>query len=533
MSPLRVVRGFIFGAIGGFLGWVLVEFMPFGYPFQPARYEAPGTAVPLSSPEQQGLLGLALGLAIGGFLGISEGIAEGTNARFKRAFGVFLALGAAGGFMGLYFGQQLFGMLGGKVDVRQMTEGEFFPQLLIRSMAWMLIGLFLGTAMGAPNLSARRAWNGAVGGAIGGFLGGAVFQLMAFTQLFAGMQSRLVGFTILGAAIGFFINLVAEAMKRVWVKVLIGRNEGREYVLDTPLAYAGRDELADIPVFLDPAVPKRMASFRLSNGRYALYAETQALPMTVNGQPAAPGQVLRDGDAIQFGRVTLGFFEKATMSGMARPVDRVPLADHGIPSLVPGATPIPTGPNVCEFCGEQRDPATGGCSCTVPAGDPSYAPAGYDAGGYGPPGGYAPPGYDPQGYAQPGYADPGYAPAPPPYGAAPDPAYAATMMDPGNYAAPAGGPRLVVFEGPYAGNVFPLGAAELGIGRDPGQDIPLSADSAASRRHARLIGTYNGWVLRDEGSSNGTWVNGVRIQEQPLFPGDTVRIGATQFRFEA
>ena len=38
--------------------------------------------------------------------------------------------------------------------------------------------------------------------------------------------------------------------------------------------------------------------------------------------------------------------------------------------------------------------------------------------------------------------------------------------------------------------------------------------------------------LFDEGSANGTWVNGVRIQEQPLYPGDSIRIGQTQFQFE-
>jgi pSer/pThr/pTyr-binding forkhead associated (FHA) protein len=38
--------------------------------------------------------------------------------------------------------------------------------------------------------------------------------------------------------------------------------------------------------------------------------------------------------------------------------------------------------------------------------------------------------------------------------------------------------------------------------------------------------------VRDEGSSNGTFVNGVRIQEQPLFPGDIIRVGSTELRFE-
>jgi pSer/pThr/pTyr-binding forkhead associated (FHA) protein len=38
--------------------------------------------------------------------------------------------------------------------------------------------------------------------------------------------------------------------------------------------------------------------------------------------------------------------------------------------------------------------------------------------------------------------------------------------------------------------------------------------------------------VRDEGSANGTWVNGVRVQEQPLFPGDVIRVGHSQLRFD-
>jgi hypothetical protein len=516
-----VLRGLIFGAIGGVLGWVLVEFI-----FQPSRYEQPGVPPPLTTPESQGFLGMALGLAIGGCLGISEGLAEGTMSRFRRAFFTFLALGALGGFMGLYFGQILFGLMGGKVDVDQISAVEFFPQILARSLAWMLIGLFLGFVLGVPNLSVRRMWNGAVGGAIGGSLGGFVFQVLVFTRLFQGPQVRFLGFVIIGAAIGFFISLVAEAFKRVWVKVLIGRNEGREHVIDTPLAYVGRDELADIPVFLDPSVPKRMASFRLTGGRYALYPEAQMPPILVNGAPLTPGHVLRDGDAIQFGRITLAYNEKATATGYARPVDSIALADFSQRSVIPGATPIPTAPGVCEFCGQPRD-ANGACACSVPA--DGGVPAGYA------PGGYAPPAYDP------GYAPTAYGPPPADFGAGggyapqPDPAYAATMMDPGAGYAPqdnGSGPRLIAVEGPYAGQVFPLTLMDAGIGREPTQDLPLPADTTASRRHARISYHEGTWLLRDQGSANGTWVNGVRIQEQALFPGDVVRIGHTQMRFE-
>jgi hypothetical protein len=194
-------------------------------------------------------------------------------------------------------------------------------------------------------------------------------------------------------------------------------------------------------------------------------------------------------------------------------VDTIPLADLGSPSVVPGATPLPTASNVCEFCGQTRDPATGACACSVGA-----------PGGYGAPDPYAP-------AAGPGYGG-GY--GGPAYAGQPGGAYAATVMDPGpGYGAgPGTGPCLVATGGPYAGQSFALGGTEMGIGRDPGQELALPGDTTASRRHARFYLSATGWVLRDEGSANGTWVNGVRIHEQPLFPGDEIRVGQSQFRFQ-
>src|SRR5579862_6671887 len=116
MSPTRVLRGFIFGALGGFVGWALGEFLPLPFPFQPARYES-GPSLPLVDTTMQGVLGAAVGLAIGGFLGLSEGIAAGTASRFRRILGWFLALGAMGGFLSLYFGQTVWSGLGARSEL--------------------------------------------------------------------------------------------------------------------------------------------------------------------------------------------------------------------------------------------------------------------------------------------------------------------------------------------------------------------------------------------------------------------------------
>ena len=58
-------------------------------------------------------------------------------------------------------------------------------------------------------------------------------------------------------------------------------------------------------------------------------------------------------------------------------------------------------------------------------------------------------------------------------------------------------------------------------------------DPAASRNHAVVELRPEGFWARDYGSANGTYVNGQRITEHPLAPGDVLRIGSTEFRFEA
>jgi pSer/pThr/pTyr-binding forkhead associated (FHA) protein len=62
------------------------------------------------------------------------------------------------------------------------------------------------------------------------------------------------------------------------------------------------------------------------------------------------------------------------------------------------------------------------------------------------------------------------------------------------------------------------------IGRDPGCQLHLDV-AVVSRRHAEVVQTGQGWVLRDLGSSNGTWLDGQRVQTVPVAAGTEVRLG--------
>jgi len=70
------------------------------------------------------------------------------------------------------------------------------------------------------------------------------------------------------------------------------------------------------------------------------------------------------------------------------------------------------------------------------------------------------------------------------------------------------------------------------VGRDPGCDIVLN-DSKCSRRHAVVEDGPEGPVIRDSGSANGIYVNGRKVDQAPLRPGDTVRLGEVKLRLLA
>lgn len=92
--------------------------------------------------------------------------------------------------------------------------------------------------------------------------------------------------------------------------------------------------------------------------------------------------------------------------------------------------------------------------------------------------------------------------------------------------------RLKVLSGAAAGTEYPLGAAEMSLGRSPDNYICIQ-DSNASRVHCiiRMIGGKA--VLRDNKSRNGVYVNNQRVQEHTLQPGDKIGIGSTILEFGA
>ena len=484
----KVIMSFLAGLFSAALAWVVVDFNGVH------RISLSSGATVLQMFREQAFLGAVfgvfLGIAIAGVNGISSG--SGQQLRRNVAWGALVGLG--GGIMGLYVGQAFFGVL--YKDPKQAASLSMLGPLVfiwdvaVRAIGWAFIGLFVGMVQGLPSRSSQSMKHGAIGGLIGGFLGGSLFEIVPYllpaTTHDPSVISRGVGMTVTGASIGFFVGLVENLLKQAWVRVVMGRNEGKEYIISKPRTTIGRDELSDIPLFGDRNIATTHAVIDFQNGRRVLQDAGSPIGSSVNGQRVT-AQALKDGDVIQVGSMSLEFHEKATMSRIPAPVDQ-PKQSVKIPDMA----------GICSFCGTKKD-ASGRCACSV--------------------GGQT--------------ADPGLQQPPMPTIQQSTPMSQPTMGMPAA-PSPGSGPRLVGLAGPYAGQAFQLSPdGPTSVGREPGRDMQISADTTVSRRHARVENEGGMFVVYDEGSSNGTSVNGARISRQPISPGDVVEFGSSAFRFES
>jgi pSer/pThr/pTyr-binding forkhead associated (FHA) protein len=95
--------------------------------------------------------------------------------------------------------------------------------------------------------------------------------------------------------------------------------------------------------------------------------------------------------------------------------------------------------------------------------------------------------------------------------------------------------RLIVEKSPSldVGSNVELDSTAVTIGRGGQNDLALAGDDFASARHARIEPRRDGVWINDLGSTNGTFVNGARIDRpRRLAPGDIVRVGETDLRYE-
>lgn len=289
----------IVGIIAGVAVWAVVE------PFKP------GFATP-----QWGIFELVLmwgwAIALGASVGFMNGLQRGSRSHALRemGFGVLFAV------IGVSVGRGLSTPFAALINSPLTVIG--------RTGALALIGMGMGAGIGYCTLVVRRGIQGAIGGLIGGGIAGFVFDLVG--SLLQGITlpmqgavngavgevgapSRAITAALMCGAIALMIGIVEALSKSAWLRLELGRNEGKEWVIDKPMMTLGRHERADIPLFGDANVSPNHAVIQKQGGQYIVVDQGSTVGIGVNGQRVSQ-HTLQPNDVIQLGSVNLRFITK-------------------------------------------------------------------------------------------------------------------------------------------------------------------------------------------------------------------------------
>lgn len=286
--PWRIYYNIVFGGFGGLAAYVVAGLLP---------------DLVQNNFVWELLIGLLAGAGIGGALGAVDGAIGKRPLTMLLGIARGAAIGAAGGVVGLAIGEALF----------LLTQGGFVG----RAVGWGVLGAIVGTSEGIANWAPRKISYGVVGGALGGILGGALFEGLTQVALNASANPLLaqnlaagVGLVLVGACIGALIALVETIFVGIYLHVVRGKQEGKDFNLVKPDTRIGRDDGNDIPLY-DSEVEKRAAAtVHLRGSRVSISSPNGQAVLITRRQDQQPKSInrdepLQDGDRIQLGKTIL------------------------------------------------------------------------------------------------------------------------------------------------------------------------------------------------------------------------------------
>jgi len=284
---------------------------------------------------------------------------------------------------------------------------------------------------------------------------------------------------------------------------VISLTDGREYRVETALKF-GREAGADV-VVPGGQVSRRHAEIVASPRGYVLI-DTSTNGTLVNGEKVENQRLLARADVIKIADEEFRFYADAPAPRAAAPAPPAPpRAAAPAPAAPEPPVPPPAYAAHLQSTGyfeTGKRPAQGAGAASPAAAPPSPAPP-------------------------PAPSRPAAAPPPPPAPAVAPPAGRPRASAPGGPLA-----KFLVRSGALKGQRLFVKVPIVNIGRAEYNDMQIPDDSVSSQ-HAKLTRREGVWVLTDLGSTNGTMVDGERIEgDIPLAPGAFVRFGDVQLIFE-
>lgn len=338
------------GALAGLVAWMISEpFAPTMIIVNPVTGEALRTADDLEWGRNASLL---LGGLISGVLGAIYGLQRGGKKHPLVGLVLGLICGALLGHAGLALGTALSNSLFPRFDIE--LSWRTMPGRILQMTP---VGAMLGAAVGISTRSFKQVWVGVLGGAAGGLLAGLSFDAIAVattplvqqlrTGNEAGLVARACANVILGGAIGLFVSLARQVAKTAWLRLSLGRNEGKEWVVDAAQTFIGRSEAAHVPLFGDPNIAPMHACITRQGPHFWLQDGGTPGGTRLNGQPVQQAPLFH-GAQIGVGGYVLEFLMRPG-SAPARAAEQLggpafpAAAQHPIPPTIqPSSTPTPS-----------------------------------------------------------------------------------------------------------------------------------------------------------------------------------------------
>jgi hypothetical protein len=238
------------------------------------------------------------------FLAIADQVV-GRNWRATVINGsVGVLLGLIGGVIVWLFIDRLYHSLGGG-----RLDGPRSTQMLARTIAWGVLGLFLAIAPGVVLRSPKRLCIGLAGGLVGGLLGGLLFDPLSEAAE-SGRAGRFIALGAIGVLTGVATGLIEQAAKGGWLRVTAGLITGKQFILYRNPTYIGSSPQCEIYLFKDLQISPRHAAIHRIPGGFELEDLHSTTGTLVNGKPVTRAR-LHKGDHVQIGSTCFLFQERA------------------------------------------------------------------------------------------------------------------------------------------------------------------------------------------------------------------------------
>ena len=421
---------------------------------------------------------LLLGALLGAFVGLLDGLSRGGAVWIGRSLG----LGTLFGMVGATLGYQVGGRIAGGLLGPSWYEATLHPmpvQMMGHTLVFLSIGVLIGAGVGASSLNPKKIVQGATGGLVGGAVAGILFDPIGsiVAPMILAMRGQTSGEAggpsrMIGwFVLGAMVALMIGLVDRFARKAWLRADFGRNESKEWPLDAAQNFVGRGETCHVILRSDPLVAPVHASiaqQGRHFVISDAGSPAGTFVNGHRIGQASLNPGDVVQIGSFALRFMVKGQQTAY-------------VPHMQAPPQPTPISPPY---------PSAG-----MPPQQTSSTP-------YGIPTGAMPPQPSPMSTGQPN----------------------------GAFAAAPVAPSLVALDGPYAGRRFPV-IGPIEIGREA-SGIALTGDPNASRRHASVLPGAGGLQVDDLGSTNGTFVDGARVQSALARPGSTVRVGSTTFRVE-